>query len=120
MQRLLARLFLLIYAGAFLHCQVVPVRSQVPGGATEVSAARGVCKKGGPVAQASASDSDITFSKATPHGPALLPARDWLNLCLALLYPARPAGLAPAANPSVPLAGAFANHPNKAPPIRFS
>lgn len=39
-----------------------------------------------------------------PHGPALLPARDWLNLCLALLYPAQPAGLAPAASPSVPLA----------------
>lgn len=39
-----------------------------------------------------------------PHGPALLPAHDWLNLCLALLYPSQPAGLTPAASPSVPLA----------------
>ena len=116
MQRLLAYLLLLVYAGAFLHCQV---RAQGPGVAAVGSGpARGVCKKGGPVARASAAE--VTFSKATPHGPALLPVEAWANLLLALHYPVRTAGRVSAASLALPVAGVFANHPNKAPPVRFS
>lgn len=119
MQRLLAHLLLLVYAGAFLHCQVLPVRAPGPGvAAASHGPARGVCKKGGPVAQASAAE--VAFGKALPHGPALLPAEAWVNLFLALCYPVRPAGRVPAASPALSVAGVFANHPNKAPPVRFS
>jgi hypothetical protein len=121
MQRLLAHLLLLLYAGAFLHCQVLPVRPDAAGrAAVSGGPSRGVCKKSGPVGQASADETVV--AKADPHSPspALLPADAWVNLYLALRYPARRAALAAAASPALPVADVFANHPNKAPPVRFS
>ena len=122
MSRLLSHLLLLLYAGVYLHCQPLPAQAEgAAGTGNQQEQRRGsLCHKKLQTVQA-----DPQAAQAHQTQARLLP----LNLCLGgdfaalyfhLLFPAHQPTLTPARGPNAGPAQAFANHPNKAPPVRFS
>ena len=122
MPRLLAHLLLLLYAGLFLHCQPLPARARATATSynTRPEPARpGFCKKKVPAVQASP-PADYAQSVKAKLPPLHLVPGSFAAVFFGLLFPADAAGIAPARGPASGPAQVFANHPNKAPPVRFS
>ncbi|MCR5890713.1 hypothetical protein LRS06_24125 [Hymenobacter sp. J193] len=123
MSRLLSHLLLLLYAGIYLHCQ--PLSTRANGTATAGShqqEQRGgtLCRKKLQTVQATPPVESVRQAKAK-----LLPldgslSGDFAALYFGLLFPACQPAPTPVRGPSIGPAQALANHPNKAPPIRFS
>lgn len=123
MSRLLSHLLLLLYAGVYLHCQPLPARAVGAAGAggNHQEKRRGsLCWKKLQTVQANpqATQAHQTQAKLPPLDPCR--NGDFAELYFGLLFPARPPAPAPARGPHASPAQAFANHPNKAPPTRFS
>ena len=123
MQRLLSHLLLLLYAGVYLHCQPLPggLGSTAAGSGTQQEAPRNAtCKKKPQTVQA-----DTKVAKQQVAQVKLLPFDAALNsefaaLYFGLLFPAHQPTLNPTRGPTAGPVQVFANHPNKAPPVRFS
>ena len=122
MQRLLSHLLLLLCAGLYLPCQPMPVGAgMAAGGGTQQESPRPAsCKKKPQTVQAEA-----TVEKQQLAHARMLPLQATLSgglpaLYFGLLYPAPQPTLNPTRGPTAGPALVFANHPNKAPPVRFS
>ncbi|GAB2470605.1 hypothetical protein GCM10011375_38800 [Hymenobacter qilianensis] len=123
MSRLLSHLLLLIYAGVYLHCQPLSMRTQgaEPGAGTRQEQPRaGLCKKKLQTVQADpqADHAPVVKAKLLPLDLAL--GNDFPTLYFGLLFPADEPTLNPVRGPNAGPEQSFANHPNKAPPVRFS
>ncbi|TGD76965.1 hypothetical protein [Hymenobacter wooponensis] len=123
MSRLLTHLLLLLYAGIYLHCQPLPARVLTP--PTDYSSQQappqtGLCKKKLQTVQADpqADHAPVAKAKLLPLDLAL--GDDFPALYFGLLFPADEPTLNPARGPNAGPEQSFANHPNKAPPVRFS
>lgn len=123
MSRLLAHLLLLLYAGLFLQCRPLPAR------ATATAASHDTQHK---VPRTSSCKKKLQTVQTSPQADfgqvakAKLPPLDlWLGggfaaVYFGLLFPADEPVLTPACGPNAGPGQVFANHPNKAPPVRFS
>lgn len=123
MQRLLAHLLLLIYAGVFLHCQVLPARvgsAENQAGTTQQRSDTGLCKKKLQTVQADSRTDHAQQVKAELSRLDLCLGSDFTARYFGLLFPAVQPMLNPTRGPNLGSAQVFANHPNKAPPVRFS
>ncbi|OGX88684.1 hypothetical protein BEN48_08685 [Hymenobacter glacialis] len=116
-------MLLLLYAGVFLHCQPLPGPAasvaNTPDTQQEQSGS-GLCKKKLQTVQA---DPVTTKALAAKHHPLPLGAgvaTEYAALYFGLLFPADQPAVNPARGPDAGPAQGFANHPNKAPPVRFS
>ena len=123
MPRLLSHLLLLLYAGIYLHCQPLPARAiGVPnaGGRHQEQRRGSLCRKKLQTGQASpqATHAHQTQAKLPPLDLSL--GGDFAALYFGLLFSARQPALAPPRGPNAGPTQALANHPNKAPPARFS
>ena len=123
MQRLLSHLLLLLYAGVYLHCQPLPAGagSAVAGSGTQQEAPHSAsCKKKLQSVQAEtkAEKRQMAQAKLPPLDAAL--SSNLVVLDSGLLFPALRPTLNPTRGPTIGCAQVFANHPNKAPPVRFS
>ena len=123
MQRLLSHLLLLLYAGVYLHCQPLPAgagSAGAGGGSRQETPRSATCKKKAQTVQA-----DIKVEKKQLAQAKLLPfaaglGGDFAALYFGLLFPAPRPTINPTRGPNLGSAQVFANHPNKAPPVRFS
>jgi len=123
MQRLLAHFLLLLYAGVFLHCQVLPARvgsAENQADTTQQRSDAGLCKKKLQTVQADSQADHAHQVKAELPRLDLCLGSDFAALCFGLLFPAVRPTLNPTRGPNLGSAQVFANHPNKAPPVRFS
>lgn len=122
MQRLLSHLLLLLYAGVYLHCQPLPIGagSAAAGNGTQQQQPRsGSCKKKAQTVQAETKvEKQLAQVKLFPLDATL--NGDLAALYFGLLFPAHQPTLNPTRGPNASPAQVFANHPNKAPPVRFS
>ncbi|GAB2798327.1 hypothetical protein HNQ93_004304 [Hymenobacter luteus] len=123
MSRLLTHLLLLLYAGVYLHCQPLPARvpTTTTGlGSPQEQSQTGLCKKKLQTVQADpqADHAPEVKAKLLPLDLAL--SGDFPALYFGLLFPADEPTLNPARGPNAGPEHSFANHPNKAPPVRFS
>ncbi|MBT9395095.1 hypothetical protein KLP40_18150 [Hymenobacter sp. NST-14] len=123
MSRLLAHLLLLLYAGITLHCQPLPARvlASTPDYSSQQESSRtGLCKKKLQTVQADpqADQASVVKTKLLPLDLSL--GADFPALYFGLLFPADEPPLNPARGPNAGPELSFANHPNKAPPVRFS
>ncbi|MCC3158612.1 hypothetical protein LJ737_15285 [Hymenobacter sp. 15J16-1T3B] len=123
MPRLLSHLLLLLYAGIYLHCQPLAMRTPgaEPGAGTRQEQPRaGLCKKKLQTVQADpqADHAPVVKAKLPPLDLSL--GADFAVVYRVLLFPADEPTLTPARGPNAGPEQSFANHPNKAPPIRFS
>ena len=123
MQRLLSHLLLLLYAGVYLHCLPLPggLGSAVAGSGTQQETPRNAtCKKKPQTVQADTKveKQQVAKAKLLPLDAAL--SSEYSALYFGLLFPAHQPTLNPTRGPTAGPAQAFANHPNKAPPVRFS
>lgn len=121
MQRLLSHLLLLLYAGVYLHCQPLPTRAGSVGAGqdTQQQPRSGSCKKKAQTVQAETKvEKQLAQAKLFPLDATL--SGNLAALCFGLLFPAHQPTLNPARGPNAGPAQVFANHPNKAPPVRFS
>ncbi|AYA39021.1 hypothetical protein D3Y59_17715 (plasmid) [Hymenobacter oligotrophus] len=123
MHRLLTHLLLLLYAGIYLHCQPLPARAPATTiglGSPQEQSRTGLCKKKLQTVQADpqADHAQIAQAKLLPLDLAL--NSDFAALYFGLLFPADEPTLNPARGPNAGPEQSFANHPNKAPPVRFS
>ncbi|WP_157541553.1 hypothetical protein [Hymenobacter aerophilus] len=123
MPRSLAHLLLLLYAGLFLHCQPLPARgagSGWGGNAPQQQSRAGLCKKKLQTVQSAPVSEQTQLAKTKLLLPDLALGSDFAALYFGLLLPADAPHAAPVRGPNAGLEQAFANHPNKAPPVRFS
>lgn len=123
MSRLLSHLLLLLYAGVYLHCQPLRARAEglVGAAVNRQEQRRGrLCQK---------KLQTVQVAPQAAHAPEieakLLPldwclGGDFAALYFGLLFSAHQPTLIPARGPNAGPAQVFANHPNKAPPVRFS
>ncbi|MBC6609271.1 hypothetical protein H8B13_20800 [Hymenobacter sp. BT188] len=123
MQRLLSHLLLLLYAGVYLHCQPMPVgagSAAASGGTRQEVPRSATCKKKLQTVQADTKveKQQLAQAKLLPLDAAL--GSDFMALYFGLLFPAHQPALNPTRGPTAGPALALANHPNKAPPVRFS
>lgn len=123
MPRLLSHLLLLIYAGVFLHCQPLLARAAATDtsyGTPQESSRAGLCKKKLQTVQTSplADYGQVVKAKLPPLDLSL--GDGFAALYFGLLFPADEPVITPARGPNAGPAQVFANHPNKAPPVRFS
>ena len=123
MQRLLSHLLLLLYAGVYLHCQPLPggVGSAAADSGTQQETPRNAtCKKKPQTVQADTkvAKQQVAKAKLLPLDAAL--STEYSALYFGLLFPAQQPSLNPTRGPTGSPAQVFANHPNKAPPVRFS
>ena len=122
MQRLLSHLLLLLYAGVYLHCQPLPVGAgsvAADGSAQQETPRNATCKKKPQTVQADTKvEKELAQAKLLPLDAAL--NSDLAALYFGLLFPAHQPTLNPTRGPTAGPAQVFANHPNKAPPVRFS
>ena len=123
MQRLLSHLLLLLYAGVYLHCQPLSVGggSAAAGNNTGQQAPlNATCRKKPQTVQAGTKveKKELVQAKLQPLDAAL--SGHFPALYFGLLFPAHQPTLNPTRGPTTGPAQAFANHPNKAPPVRFS
>lgn len=122
-QRLLAHLLLLIYAGAYLHCQGLPARAggaENQTGNTQQRSDAGLCKKKLQTVQAVSQADHAQQVKAQLPLLDLCRGGEFAALHFGLLFPADQLNINPARGPNLGSPQVFANHPNKAPPVRFS
>ncbi|SDY67458.1 hypothetical protein [Hymenobacter psychrophilus] len=122
MPRLLAHLLLLLYAGVFLHCQPLPTRAAATAtryGTQQQSSRNGLCKKKLQLVQA---NPQANYGQAAKVKlPLDLPFEgNFAAVYFGLLLPADELTTAPAWGPNAGPEQVFVNHPNKAPPLRFS
>lgn len=123
MSRLLAHLLLLLYAGLFLQCQPLPARAAATAtsyGSQQESPRTSFCKKKLQSVQASPQADFGQVVKAKLPPLHLLVGNGFAAVYLGLLFPADTPVITPARGPNAGPEQAFANHPNKAPPVRFS
>ena len=122
MQRLLSHLLLLLYAGIYLHCQPLPVgagSAAADSGTQQETPRNAACKKKPQTVQAETkAEKQLAQAKLLPLDAAL--SSDLVALYGGLLFPAHQPTLNPTRGPTAGSAQVFANHPNKAPPVRFS
>lgn len=121
MLRLLSHLLLLLYAGAYLHCQSLPARVEraIDAGSNHSEQRRGsFCRKKQQTVQAAPPVKKAHYAQAQPLDRYL--GSDFAASYFSLLFPARQLSLPPARGPDAGPVQALANHPNKAPPVRFS
>ena len=123
MPRFLSHLLLLLYAGIYLYCQPLLARAvgAVDAGGSHQEQRRGsLCRKKLQTVQA---DPQATHAHQTQAKLPLLDLGlrgDFAALYFGRLFSARQLVPAPTRSPNAGPAQAFANHPNKAPPARFS
>ncbi|RSK24972.1 hypothetical protein [Hymenobacter metallilatus] len=123
MSRFLAHLLLLLYAGIYLHCQPLPVRvlASTPDYSNQQESSRtGLCKKKLQTVQADPQTKHAPVVKAKLLPLDLVLGDDFPAVYFGLLFPADEPTLNPARGPNAGPEQSFANHPNKAPPVRFS
>ena len=123
MSRLLSHLLLLLYAGVYLHCQPLPARADGAAGAggNRQEQRRGtLCQKKLQTVQAAPQTEQAHQAQAKLLPLDLCLGGDFAALYFGLLFLAHQPTLNPARGPNVRPAQVFANHPNKAPPVRFS
>ncbi len=123
MSRLLSHLLLLLYAGIYLHCQLLPARATGAadaGGSPQEQRRGSLCRKKLQTGQASPQATQAHQIQAKLPPLYLCFGGDFAALYSGLLFPARQPAPAPPRGPNAGPAQAFANHPNKAPPARFS
>ncbi|MBT2557599.1 hypothetical protein J7E24_07375 [Hymenobacter sp. ISL-91] len=123
MSRLLAHLLLLLYAGLFLQCQPLPARAAATAasyGSQQKAPRTSFCKKKLQSVQANPL-ADFGQRVKAKLPPLDLSLGDGLAaLYLGRLFPADKPVLTPTRGPNLGPGQAFANHPNKAPPVCFS
>lgn len=124
MPRLLAHLLLLLYAGLVLYCPPLPARgagSGRGGNAPQQQPRAGLCKKKLQTMQSAplTEQTQLTQAKLLPPEDAAL-GGEFAALYFELLFSAEAPRAAPARSPNAGLEQAVVNHPNKAPPVRFS
>ncbi|WP_156126294.1 hypothetical protein [Hymenobacter sp. DG25B] len=123
MSRLLAHLLLLFYAGIYLHCQPLPARAlaTATGYASQQEPSQtGLCKKKLQTVQADPQAEPAQVAKAKLLPLDFVLGGDFPDLYFGLLFPANEPTLNPARGLNAGPGQSFANHPNKAPPVRFS
>ena len=123
MQRLLSHLLLLLYAGIYLHCQPLPVgavSAAADSGTQQETPRNATCKKKKlqTVQAETKAEKQLAQAKLLPLDATL--GSDLVALYFGLLFPAHQPALNPTRGPTAGAAQVFANHPNKAPPFRFS
>ena len=122
MQRLLSHLLLLLYAGVYLHCQPLPGGAgSVAGSGTQQRTPRNAtCKKKTQTVQANTKVEKRQLAQAKlPTLDAAL-SGDLVAPYFGLHFTAYQPTLNLTRGPAARAAQVFANHPNKAPPVRFS
>ncbi|MFD2784699.1 hypothetical protein [Hymenobacter rubripertinctus] len=123
MPRFLSHLLLLIYAGVFLHCQPLPGPAASVASTSDSpqeQSGTGLCKKKLQTVQADPATVKALAAKQHPLPLDLCLGGDFAALYFGLLFPADQPTITPARGPDAGPAQVFANHPNKAPPVRFS
>jgi hypothetical protein len=116
-------LLLLLYAGVYLHCQPLPVRADGAagvGGNRQEQRRGTLCQKKLQTVQAATQAEQAHQAQAKLLPLDLCLGSDFAALYFGLLFPAHQPTLNPARGPNARPAQVFANHPNKAPPVRFS
>ncbi|GAB3842907.1 hypothetical protein GCM10028821_51740 [Hymenobacter jeollabukensis] len=120
---MLAHLLLLLYAGITLHCQPLPARTTTAVsdlGSQQESSRTGLCKKKLQTVQADPQAKHALEIKAKLLPLDVVLGNDFPALYFGLLFPVDAPTLNPARGPNAGPEQSFANHPNKAPPVRFS
>ena len=123
MPRFLSHLLLLLYAGVFLHCQPLPGPAASVAGTSDSQqeqSGTGLCKKKLQTVQADPANVKELVAKHHPLPLDAGVATEYAALYFGLLFPADQPTITPARGPNAGPAQVFANHPNKAPPVRFS
>ena len=123
MSRLLSQLLLLLCAGVYLHCQPLRARAEGPVGAAvnRQEQRRGrLCQKKLQTVQAAPQAAHAPEAEAKLLPLDLCLGGDFAALYFGLLFPVHQSTLTPVRGPNAGPTQVFANHPNKAPPVRFS
>lgn len=123
MSRLLSYLLLLLYAGIYLQCQPQPARANGAagtGGHRQEQRGGTFCRKKLQTVQAVLPAEAGHKAQAKPLPLDWWLGGDFATLYFGLLFPACRPAPTPARGPNAGPAQALANHPNKAPPVRFA